>query len=155
MKSKRTSNLSCLMPVPPVLGGPQRSTNLSACKRSRDQETIKSWKRSRWRSWTLFRNAREQEIKIKKLSKAERDQNGNHEHYLELQESKMKIMIIVERSSPSSLQQSSLASRSAAAWPRRTLPWTEGPSPCPSCRCPSSEGPGSGLWEFLLNQTIM
>ena len=99
--------------------------------------------------------ARDQEIKIKKLSRAARDQNGNHEHYLELQESKMKIMIIVERSSPSSWQQSSLASRSAAAWPRRTLPWTEGPSPCPSCRCPSSAGPGLGLWEFLLNQTIM
>ena len=97
----------------------------------------------------------ESKIKIKKLSGAARDQNGNHEHYLELQEIKIKITIIIKSSSPSSLQQSSLASRSAAAWPRRTLPWTEGPSPCPSCRCPSSEGPGSGLWEFLLNQTIM
>ena len=74
--------------------------------------------------------------------------------YLEMQEIKMRIMIIIERSSPSSLQQSSPASRSAAAWPRRTLPWTKGPSPCPSCRCPSSAGPGSGLWGFLLNQTF-
>ena len=55
--------LSCLMPVPPVLGGPQRSTNLSACKRARDQdqETIESCKRSEWKSWTLFRTAGNQD----------------------------------------------------------------------------------------------
>ena len=37
------SYLSCLIPVPPVFGGPQRSTNLSACKYSALNWEICGW----------------------------------------------------------------------------------------------------------------